>query len=121
MLYEMFGHKVKLFIAEGNRYKDGGAKKHGIGWHGDAERRIVACIRLKGEEGETMPMHFQYFWQWKQMGRRLIMPLDAGDLYVMSEEAVGTEWLKKPLEVIPRHATGAEKYTKDKVPKKKNK
>ena len=46
-------------------------------------------------------------------------PLDAGDLYVMSEGAVGTYWLKKPLEIIPRHATGAEKYTKDKVPKKK--
>ena len=25
MLYEMFGDKVKLFIAEGNRYEDGGA------------------------------------------------------------------------------------------------
>jgi len=119
MLYEMFGDKVKLFIAEGNRYEDGGAKKHGIGWHGDAERRIVACIRLMGAEGATMPMHFQYFWQWKQIGQRLIMPLDAGDLYVMSEGAVGTDWLKKPLEIIPRHATGAEKYTKDKVPKKK--
>ena len=119
MLYEMFGHKVKLFIAEGNRYEDGGAKKHGIGWHGDAERRIIACIRLMGEEGETMPMHFQYFWQWKQIGQKLIMPLDAGDLYVMSEGATGTDWLKKSLEIIPRHATGAEKYTKDKVPKKK--
>ena len=72
-----------------------------------------------GVEGETMPMHFQYFWQWKQIGQRLIMPLDAGDLYVMSEGAVGTEWLKKSLEIIPRHATGAEKFTKDKVPKKK--
>ena len=72
-----------------------------------------------GAEGATMPMHFQYFWQWKQIGQRLIMPLDAGDLYVMSEGAVGTDWLKKPLEIIPRHSTGAEKYTKDKVPKKK--
>ena len=120
-LYEMFGHKVKLFIAEGNRYEDGGEKKHGIGWHGDAERRIVACIRLMADEGETMPMHFQYFWQWKQIGKRLIMPLNAGDLYVMSEEAVGTEWLKKSLEIIPRHSTGAKKYTKDKVPKSRKK
>jgi hypothetical protein len=121
MLYKMFGHKVKLFIAEGNRYEDGGTKKHGIGWHGDAERRIVACIRLMPEEGETMPMHFHYFWQWKQVGKRLVMDLNAGDLYVMSEEAVGSDWLKKSLEIIPRHATGANKFTKDKVPKKKAK
>ena len=114
MLYKMFGHKVKLLIAEGNRYGDGGAKKHGIGWHGDAERRIVMCIRLMEKEGKCMPMHFNYFWQWKQVGKRLIIPLDAGDLYVMSEGAVGTDWLKKQLEIIPRHCTGAKKYTKDK-------
>ena len=45
-LYELFGEKCKDLVAEGNRYEDGGAKKHGIGWHGDAERFIVACIRL---------------------------------------------------------------------------
>ena len=113
-LYKMFGDKVKLLLAEGNRYPDGGTKKHGIGWHGDAERRIVICIRLMENEGASTPMHFQYFWQWKAVGKRLKMPLNAGDVYIMSEGAVGTEWLKKSLEVIPRHCTGAPKFTKDK-------
>ena len=37
--------------------------------------------------------------------------LNAGDVYVMSEWAVGTEWRKSSL-ITLRHATGAAKYTK---------
>ena len=108
-LFMLFGEKAKLLIAEENRYKDGGKKKNGIGWHGDEERRRVMCVRLGKEQ--SMPMYFRWYYQCKVVGKTLKIDLNAGDLYVMSEIAVGTEWRFRS-KVIPRHATGAPKYTK---------
>jgi len=107
-LYELFGEKVKLLIAEENRYKDGGEKKNGIGWHGDEERRIVLCIRLG--KNPSMPMYFRWYYQSKVVGKTLKLDLNAGDLYVMSEIAVGTNW-KFRSKVTLRHSTGAPKFT----------
>ena len=93
---------------EGNYYYD--PRNTGIGFHGDAERRKVFGIRLAEDGTVTPPLHFQWFRKSNPIGDRIIIPLNAGDMYVMSEKAVGTDWLKKNTYTL-RHATGAPKYT----------
>ena len=107
-IYELLGEKAKGMIAEGNKYDDGGKKKHGIGWHGDAERRRVICARSGAER--SMPMHFRWYHNCKPVGDELVIPLNGGDIYVMSEHAVGTNWRHRS-KLTLRHATGAPKFT----------
>ena len=38
------------------------------------------------------------------------MVLNDGDMYVMSEKAVGFDWLKKTVPTL-RHASGTDKFT----------
>ena len=83
-------------------------KKHGIGWHGDFERRLVAAMRLG--VNPSMPFYYKWWHGSKSQGERMEFNLNAGDVYVMSEWAVGTEWKKNSL-VTLRHATGAAKFT----------
>lgn len=97
-------HNLK---AEGNLYLDG--KKNGIGFHGDTERRKVIAIRLGKKV--SLPIHYQWFHKSKPIGERIIIPLNAGDMYIMSEKAVGTDW-KSRNKLTLRHATGAPKYLK---------
>jgi len=40
----------------------------------------------------------------------MIFPVDGGDIYVMSEKAVATDWLKKNTFTL-RHATGSAEFT----------
>ena len=98
-----------LIVAEGNLYMDGGAKKNGIGWHGDFERRLVMAMRLG--INPSMPFYYKWWYGNQSQGKRMEFQLNAGDVYVMSEWAVGTEWRKSSL-ITLRHATGAAKYTK---------
>ena len=78
------------------------AKNCGVGFHGDDERRIVISVRLGCEN------NLQYQWFYKQLpiGERANIVLEHGDMYVMSEKAVGTDYktLSKP---ILRHAAGS--------------
>lgn len=96
------------FQAEGNLYQDGGVKDTGVGYHGDAERRMVIAIRTGNN---TMPLHYQWFYKSRPMGKNFSVDIAPGDLYVMSEKAVGTDWRKKNILTL-RHASGAVKYTK---------
>ena len=92
-------------IVEGNQYDD--ASKNGIGPHGDTERVCVSCLRV----GESMPMKFGMFWNCKLRGKPFETIINGGDLYFMSEEAVGAEW-KSRSKWIWRHCAGAPKYLK---------
>lgn len=103
-LPEYFGEKTKNLNAEGNYYYD--SKKCGIGFHGDSERKIVIALRL----GETMNLHYQWFLRNKPIGERCILELNHGDMYVMSNKAVGWDW-KLSSKYTLRHAAGASKYT----------
>jgi len=38
--------------------------------------------------------------------------LNDGDLYIMSEKAVGTDWMRNKSGYTLRHAAGAKKYLK---------
>ncbi len=55
-------------------------------------------------------MHYQWFYKSEPVGDRMIFPVDGGDIYVMSEKAVGTDWLLKNTYTL-RHATGAAAFT----------
>jgi len=85
------GPKAENLKGEGNYYYN--KSKCGIGFHGDSERRKVIGIRLG--DGESSPLHYQWFSKSEAVGERLIIPLNSGDMYVMSEKAVGTDWKKK--------------------------
>jgi hypothetical protein len=99
--------KTTNLFAEGNFYYD--LKKCGIGFHGDGERRIVIAVRLGTD---SIPFHYQWFRDQKPVGKRIIFNLNPGDVYAMSEVAVGTDWKKHKNHLLTlRHATGADKYT----------
>ena len=98
----------KDLIVEGNKYHD--VNKNGIGAHGDAERVIVACCRA----GAPNPIKFGYFHKGIHVGESLECTINGGDLYLMSEEAVGTNWRSYNKYTL-RHAAGAAKYLKFKT------
>ena len=109
-LPNFLGDKTNKLFAEGNFYYD--LKQCGIGFHGDSERKIVIAIRF----GDTaMPFHYQWFQQSKPIGNRIKLKVNPGDVYIMSEKAVGTDWKKRIIPTL-RHAAGAKKYltTKEK-------
>ena len=96
--------KADNLICEGNLYFD--QKKCGIGYHGDAERRKVIAIRL----GESMCMNWQWFHRNKPVEKTFEFVINSGDLYMMSEKAVGNDWKKSSLLTL-RHAAGSNKFT----------
>ena len=109
-----FGEKARKLYAEGNYYYD--KKNTYIGFHGDSERRIVIAMRLGNM---CMPFHYQWFCRSLPIGKRIVMDLNPGDVYIMSEKAVGTDWKKKIIPTL-RHATAMnEKWLVIKEKKKK--
>lgn len=101
---EKLGDKCKNLLAELNYYYNN--RKCGIGFHGDSERRIVIGLRI----GSSMDLQYQWFHKGKPVGDKIVVALNDGDLYVMSEKAVGTDWKKRKIPTL-RHAAGCKKYT----------
>jgi hypothetical protein len=93
-----------LLNGEGNYYYN--INKCGIGYHGDSERRKVFAFRM----GATMPLHFQWYINYTPIGENIKIELDDGDMYIMSEKAVGFDCKKKKIPTL-RHAAGCDKYT----------
>ena len=82
-------------------------KKSGIGFHGDAERKIVICLSL----GDTSIL--RYAWRLPGSSEHYGIPIDLkishGDMYIMSEKATGFDWkFRSKVRVV--HAAGANKY-----------
>ena len=103
-LPELFGEKARDLKGEANYYYD--VSKCGIGYHGDTERRKVIAVRL----GASMPLVFQWYHRFKKVGPRMDIKLEDGDIYLMSEKAVGTDW-KSSSKYTLRHAAGCAEYT----------
>lgn len=78
----------------------------GIGPHGDSERVKVVAVRM----GEAMPIHFNWYQRSKAVGENVKIELFDGDVYVMSEKAVGNDWMKKTIGTL-RHSAGCDKFT----------
>lgn len=110
-LPEYLGDKASRLNAEGNYYYD--PKTCYIKAHGDCERKKVIAVRL----GESFPLCYQWFQKCVPISERCEIILNHGDIYIMSEKAVGTDWMKSSL-VTLRHSAGSEKFTAYK-PKKK--
>jgi len=96
--------KVEINVVEGNRYYN--LKKTGIGFHGDTERVVVICISIGCD---NYPMRWQCFKAGMPVGKSIDITLNSGDVYIMSEKAVGAEWKKSSIYTL-RHSAGAEKY-----------
>lgn len=101
----MKSEKVKNLQCEGNYYYD--VKKTYIGWHGDTEREIVVAIRL----GADFPIWFRWYKEGEEVGKIFKYVLEHGDIYFMSDKAVGHDWKKKSKYTL-RHAAGFEKALK---------
>ena len=97
--------RVVINVVEGNHYYD--LNKTGIGFHGDTERVVVICLTIGG--GGNYPMRWSWFINGKPSGDPIDIRLNDGDLYIMSEKAVGADWKKRIIYTL-RHAAGAEKY-----------
>ena len=83
----ILGEKAKKLNAEGNKYFH---DKSGIGYHGDAERKIVICLSL----GKSTIL--RYHWRLPGSSEHELEPTDIklnhGDVYIMSEKATGWDW-----------------------------
>lgn len=101
----LMGPKASHLKIESNYYYD--TDRCGIGFHGDSERRKVIGVRIGYS---STPMHWQWYHKGEPIGYRIIVPLKPGDMYIMSEKAVGTDWKKKTIPTL-RHATGSDKFT----------
>ena len=97
--------KVEINVVEGNRYYN--LKKTGIGFHGDTERVVVICISIGCD---NYPMRWQWFKDGMPVGKSIDITLNCGDVYIMSEKAVGSDWKLRSIYTL-RHAAGAKKYT----------
>jgi len=93
-----------LLNGEANYYYD--ISKCGIGFHGDGERKKVVAVRM----GASMPLYYQWYQRSTAVGPRIKLDLYDGDMYMMSEKAVGFDWMKKTIPTL-RHATGCDKFT----------
>lgn len=97
-LEKMIGNVCSNLVAEGNYYFN---SKCYINFHGDVERKIVIAVRL----GKSMPLFYQWYYKNKKVGKRLEINLNSGDIYFMSEKAVGCDWKKRNIYTL-RHAAG---------------
>ena len=102
-LPEWLGESARGLKAEGNYYFD--IEKCGIGWHGDGERRKVVGVRV----GETMSFHARWYHQSEIVSPTVKVRLAHGDVYILSEKAVGTDWKSRKAWTL-RHAAGSAKF-----------
>ena len=92
-------------MTEGNLYYN--INYNRIGYHGDSERKIVIVIRL----GNNFPLRYQWYLDSSPIGNYIDIKPDAGDIYIMSEKAVGTDWKLRKTATL-RHAAECEDYIK---------
>ena len=103
----LLGPRAEGLNAEGNLYFHG---KAGIGYHGDAERKVVVCLSLGRES------LLRYHWRLPGSSEHTLAPIDIrvghGDVYIMSEKATGHDWrFRSRVRLV--HAAGHSKYTGD--------
>ncbi len=97
-------------ICEGNKYRTKArikAEQQGIGWHGDKERTRVFALSVGGY---NYPMQWALFHRSCPRAPPEKVYLNSGDLYIMTELAVGQQW-NKPSLWTWRHSAGHDKFT----------
>ena len=104
-LEDWLGDTAHDLKGEANYYYD--IDKCGIGYHGDTERRKVIAMRV----GYAMTLYFRWYKHHEPISERILIPLNDGDMYIMSEKAVGNDWKRSSIPTL-RHATGCDKFVK---------
>lgn len=104
VLPQIFGDKAHNLYAKLNYYYD--IYRCGMGYHGDGEHKRVIALRV----GENIPLHFQWFYGGKAVGKNMPLDIHGNDIYIMSEKAVGFDWHCRHIPTL-RHAAGCVKYT----------
>ena len=102
-LPDAIGEKAHDLLCEGNKYYD--VTQCGIGWHGDSERKKVIAFRL----GANMRIAYQWYKEGRPIGDRFVEVMKHGDMYIMSEKAVGWDWKRRTMLTL-RHAAGCDKF-----------
>jgi hypothetical protein len=100
------GEEFKKLNAEGNYYYD--VEKTFIGAHGDSERRKVIGVRL----GEEFPLYYHWYYKNEKIGELCSIEMRGGDVYIMSDKAVGNDWKCRNKYTL-RHAAGYLKNIKE--------
>lgn len=90
---------------EGNYYYDTSKNNVGVGFHGDLERKIVVGVRI----GDPMPLQFRWFYKFRPISGGIRIMLNGGDIYAMSEKAVGHDWRRSTIPTL-RHAAGSNEF-----------
>jgi len=98
-LGKLLGEKGSNLMGEINKYYD--PDNCGVYFHGDREREIVVGVRM----GKMMPIVFQWYYNSERKGKKFVLNLKHGDIYIMSDKAVGKDWMKKKIYTL-RHAAG---------------
>lgn len=93
----LFGEKARTLISELNDYYD--VAECGIGYHGDTERTMVIGMRV----GARFPLSYCWYHRGIRVSQQVDLTLNSGDIYVMSEKAVGMDWKMKVIPTL-RHA-----------------
>ena len=47
--------------------------------------------------GESCDLHYWWYYQSKRINKRISIPLEHGDMYIMNFKATGNDWKKKYL------------------------
>ena len=89
-------------VGELNDYFD--ARTCGIGFHGDAERKITVGARF-GSGANGVPLKFTWYKHGRPIGYEGRIELNQGDVYIMSEKAVGSDFKRRSILTL-RHAAG---------------
>lgn len=97
---------VPKLVAELNVYPD--SAKSGITWHGDRERKLVVGGRF-GKGANGAPLRYQWYKKDAPIGKEGVICLKSGDLYFMSEKAVGFDCKNHSILTL-RHAAGKDTY-----------
>lgn len=71
-----------LGVAEMNYYYD--VEKCNIGYHGDAERKRVVCLRV----GQSIPLKYRWYNKGSPTTQELSRVINGGDLYIMNGHCV---------------------------------
>ena len=96
--------KEKKFECEGNYYFD--AKKCGIGFHGDGERKKVIGVSLCSSD-VVREINWIWYNKSERISERQVVKLNNGDCYIMSEKSSGFDWKRRSIKTL-RHAAGVE-------------
>lgn len=98
-LHKLIGENGRNLFCELNYYYD--INKCGIDFHGDTERRKIIGLRI----GADFNLKYKWFHKNNPISDDIEFILKNGDMYIMSDKAVGYDW-KKSNSITVRHAAG---------------